>query len=228
MANEYRSFFLAWKRAVEVICLVEAAARCVCIECLYAQLGGVGGIYFSPVLAHFPMPSENQTRKSNSCFYLPSLDRSSLVPVVIRAMLRRSTASGNGSDAADIPNGRAASASDVRRFTASRMETLRQRFRLRGFSPGVVELLLAGSRRNTRAAYESAWKNWVRWCLEGSKDPLSADLKYLRFLVESKRGGQSLQHDKSASFDAVPNSRVDRRSANRRAPASSKIAQGVL
>ena len=115
-----------------------------------------------------------------------------MVPDIVRAVLRRSATFSTQTDSADLSDGRVRSTTSKGRLTASRLEALRSRFRLRGFSERVVELLLAGSRKNTHTSYESAWRNWLRWCLEEGKDPMSADLAIiLDFLSSLKDAGKA-------------------------------------
>jgi site-specific recombinase XerD len=138
------------------------------------------------------MPAKNQKRKSNSYFCLPSLDRSALVPAIVRAVLRCAATFSAQTDSADLSDGGVTSTTSNERLAASRLEALRSRFRLRGFSERVVELLLAVSRKNTLSSYESAWRNWLRWCMKGGKDPFSADLAViLDFLSSLKDAGKA-------------------------------------
>nr|CAH0111066.1 unnamed protein product [Daphnia galeata] len=90
-------------------------------------------------------------------------------------------------DSADLSDGRLTYTTSNGTLTASRMKALRGRFRWRGFSERVVELLLAGWKKNAHLADVSAWRNWMRWCMEGGKDPMSADLAdILDFLLSLK------------------------------------------
>lgn len=56
---------------------------------------------------------------------------------------------------------------------ANRSETLRNGIGAQGLPPEVDELLLAKKRRNSHAAYQSAWSAWRDWCHRGDNDPLS-------------------------------------------------------
>lgn len=67
----------------------------------------------------------------------------------------------------------ASSSSAIREIPSVRLEFIRQRLVLRGFSSEVIEMLLASSRRPTVASYQSAWNNWLRWNLARGSDPFS-------------------------------------------------------
>ena len=72
------------------------------------------------------------------------------------------------------------------------MEIIRDRYRDKGLSEQVIQLLLASSRENTRAAYQSAWAAWINWCRGINQDPLSNDLsKILSFLSDSFSNGKA-------------------------------------
>jgi hypothetical protein len=79
----------------------------------------------------------------------------------------------------------ASSSSAIREIPSVRLEFIRQRLVLRGFSSEVIEMLLASSRRPTVASYQSAWNNWLRWNLARGSDPLSNTLSIvLQYLTE--------------------------------------------
>jgi hypothetical protein len=65
-------------------------------------------------------------------------------------------------------------------------------FHLQGFSKPLVNILLAGNRPATHAAYGSAWRNWVDWCLRRSENPLSPPLSsVLEFLASLHTEGKA-------------------------------------
>lgn len=78
--------------------------------------------------------------------------------------------------------------------SSSRLETLRRAFSRRSFSHTVVDILLAGNRSTTFAAYESAWNCWASasWCVERHKDPMSNALtSILEYLASLHLAGKS-------------------------------------
>jgi hypothetical protein len=73
-----------------------------------------------------------------------------------------------------------------------RLEIIRKSFRLQGFSKPLVNILLAGNRPATHAAYGSAWGNWADWCLRRSENPLSPPLNsVLEFLASLHTEGKA-------------------------------------
>ncbi|KAI9550772.1 hypothetical protein GHT06_004559 [Daphnia sinensis] len=65
--------------------------------------------------------------------------------------------------------------SDTEQFgSANRVATIRCFFQERGLSESAINLVLASSRKNTVAAYQSAWNAWRSWCFPRNQDPLSA------------------------------------------------------
>jgi hypothetical protein len=74
----------------------------------------------------------------------------------------------------------------------SRLDIVRERFKARGFSERVVELLMGGNRKTTSACYQSAWNSWLSWCAGRDQDPLSASLiVVLEFLTELHESGKA-------------------------------------
>lgn len=74
----------------------------------------------------------------------------------------------------------------------SRVEIIRAGFRRQGFSSQVVDLLVAGKRNTTHAAYQSAWSLWYSWCLRWGANPVSSSLAViLDFLGECFQDGKA-------------------------------------
>lgn len=91
-----------------------------------------------------------------------------------------------------ITTGRLPPVNTGRLDTANRLETLRNCLGAQGLPPEVVELLLAATRSNSHAAYQSAWSAWRDWCHRGDNDPLSVGIvEILKFLSDSFKDGKS-------------------------------------
>ena len=74
----------------------------------------------------------------------------------------------------------------------SHLDIVRERFKARGFSEKVVELLVGGNRETTSACYQSAWNSWLSSCARRDQDPLSASLVVvLEFLTELHESGKA-------------------------------------
>ena len=70
-----------------------------------------------------------------------------------------------------------------------RLETLRRRFTENGVSENASSLILSATRKNTNAAYQSAWNSWGDWCAAREKDPLSpCNADIVNFLAEYSVG----------------------------------------
>ncbi|KZS20625.1 Uncharacterized protein APZ42_012631 [Daphnia magna] len=124
--------------------------------------------------------------------WMRNLDRPALVSVVTGALLRPTTAPAIGALASELAVGRSASPAKDGRIAISRVEALGRRYLLQGFSAEVVQLLLDGFHPSTESVYESAWRNWMRWCMERGKDPLSTDLgNILEFLSSLRVAGKA-------------------------------------
>ena len=66
---------------------------------------------------------------------------------------------------------------------SSHVSHLRQTFRSKGLSEGVIEILKRSWRTSTQSGYSSAWGQWDSWCTQRSIDPLSAPISsILEFL----------------------------------------------
>ena len=92
----------------------------------------------------------------------------------------------------DEPNRDQPSVSRERLDTPNRLESIRNCLQREGFPPDVVRLLLAATRKNSDAAYQSSWALWRDWCLRRDVDPLSVGIaEILKFLSESFSEGKS-------------------------------------
>ena len=70
-----------------------------------------------------------------------------------------------------------------------RVETLRQRFTEGGVSDNASSLILSATRKNTKAAYQTAWNFWRDWCAAREKNPLSPSREDLvNFLADYSVG----------------------------------------
>ncbi|KZS09564.1 Uncharacterized protein APZ42_026185 [Daphnia magna] len=90
------------------------------------------------------------------------------------------------------PNRNQPPASSKQLDTPNRLESIRNCLQKQGFPPDVVRLLLAATRKNSDAAYQSSWALWRDWCLRRDADPLSVGIaEILKFLSESFSEGKS-------------------------------------
>lgn len=115
-----------------------------------------------------------------------------MVSGATRNVLRHSPSVSSHSSSTDGREGSFSSPSSQRRAGPDRLEVVRNSFRSQGLSGYVSDLLVAGNRPATIAAYDSGWRNWVDWCFQRGSDSLSPSLAVvLEFLAELYRSGKS-------------------------------------
>lgn len=180
----------------------------------------MGRVCLSSLFSDFSLPPKDKKGKSNCCICLPSLDRPTLVPVVTGALLRPTTAPASGALSIDLAVERSASPAENGRITVSRVEALGRRYRLQGFSAEVDQLLLEEFRPSTESAYESTWRNWMRWCIKRGKNPLSTYLgNILEFLSSLRVAGKAYNTiDVHRSMLSMTLDSLEGGGGNRRAP----------
>ncbi|KZR96227.1 Uncharacterized protein APZ42_009551, partial [Daphnia magna] len=112
---------------------------------------------------------------------VPILAQRGMVPAPVGASGRRGKDFEAGRQAANLAIGGSAPAPAM----PHRMEVIRQRLQNQELSEAVVNLLLDGTRQSTRATYQSAWNNWLGWCLRRDLDPVSVSVNsVLEYLAE--------------------------------------------
>ena len=73
----------------------------------------------------------------------------------------------------------------------SRLAHIRESYRSRGLSEGVIKMLSKSWRSSTESAYASAWRQWSSWCAERNLHPISAPVSgILDFLLEQFDAGK--------------------------------------
>lgn len=84
----------------------------------------------------------------------------------------------------DQPKRRAPPNGHGRTSPPSRLAHIRESYRSRGLSEGVIKMLSRSWRSTTESAYASAWRQWSSWCAERSLHPISAPVSdILDFLL---------------------------------------------
>ncbi len=158
---------------------------------LFLETGRVGQVTFPPFFHDSQVFGKNTEKRGNDHFDLPGMDKSTVVPPIVRiSMWRTQNSSARPSPIVIFIRG-IPSASRLPPCS-SRLEIIGRALRGKGLSPAVIRLLLAGNRSTTHAAYESAWHNSSDWCAGRSHDPLSNDLaSILDFLTALNTSGKS-------------------------------------
>jgi hypothetical protein len=109
-----------------------------------------------------------------------------------RAVVRHSSPSSINSGSSKVSTRSTSSSVSQQQSSVSRLDLIRNSLALQDLPSNVVQLLLAGCRPNTDAAYESAWRNWSTWCVGRSCNPLSSSLNpVLEFLTSLFSSGKS-------------------------------------
>jgi len=82
-----------------------------------------------------------------------------------------------------------------RSITSSRLACVKETNYAKGLSEWVINIIQKSWRSSTESPYSNAWRQWNRWCLERSSDPLSVPLnEVLEFLCEQFNTGKFIEH----------------------------------
>jgi site-specific recombinase XerD len=173
------------ERSAPSVRVLDASTECHGGECFFNQLVDPSGVLVSPLRVDSSLSCKDQERESRSGIGLPALDLPTLVSTSDRDGSRNAARVQIAPDSITLQSVGASSSSAIGEIPSVRLEVIRQRLVLRGFSSEVIEMLLASSRRTTVASYQSAWNNWLRWNLARGSDPLSNTLSIvLQYLTE--------------------------------------------
>ena len=183
----------------------------------------------SPICDDSQVPSQTETGGDHSLANSPSLAQSSLVPTA--ALLPSGTPNPLTSPARhhlqsgweEPPSGREGTP------PPSRLVCIRRSCSSQGFSERVTEVIRRSWRTSTESAYNSAWRQWVGWCMERETDPLSAPVsEVLEFLYERFEAGRqyrtinTLRSAISMTHDEVDGVRIGQH------PMVSRFLKGVF
>ena len=146
-------------------------------RCFHSKLEVHPELRFPPLQPHPTVPFEAHSRPSYNSADHPPLAHSTVVPDPAGIGGGCSTHVLPGSGFVDIPVGGIPSTDSQPLNTACRLEAIGSCLDSRGFPPEVIELLLSATRKNTNAAYQSAWKNWNNWCHARNVHPMSGGVK---------------------------------------------------
>lgn len=145
-----------------------------------------------PLLPHKELSIQNKTGESDSGFSLPILAEPVVVSEHPRSSVRHSNSPPLASGPISIQSRGTPLPTQFQDLPANRLEIIRRQYASQGIPEQVGNLLLAGSRDSTRAAYQSAWVTWGNWCSEQDRNPLRNDLNnILLFLTEAHSKGKA-------------------------------------
>ena len=75
--------------------------------------------------------------------------------------------------------------------SSGRLACIRRAYEADNLSEGVISVLRKSCQESTESTYSAAWRQWDRWCVEQTIDPLSAPLNsILEFLYEQFQAGK--------------------------------------
>ena len=75
--------------------------------------------------------------------------------------------------------------------SSGRLACIRRAYEADNLSEGVISVLRKSWRESTESTYSAAWRQWDRWCVERTIDPLPAPLNcILEFLYEQFQAGK--------------------------------------
>ena len=149
---------------------MESAARSLGMGCVFTELGGDDrSVCVPPIFGHSGLPVESTEGRSVDFVDLPTLAGSAVVSGSLGTGMRR----------ADhlSPIARSVRFS-IRRDSPSTWKLSDKTFDGKAFrSQWATYCWLICNTRHS--SYESAWRNWVDWCLQRNKHPLLISLKYV-------------------------------------------------
>ena len=153
------------------------------------SLEGARRVLFSPVQPDPILPVETDIRRGRGSICHPVLAEPTRVPDHNGPRRGCSASFTSVAGPSHISTGREPSPSTRRFHPSDRLETLRLRFAESGVSGDASALILSATRKNTNAAYQSAWNFWRNWCTTREKDPLSpSSTDIVNFLAEYSVG----------------------------------------
>jgi hypothetical protein len=151
------------------------------------SMEGARHVLFSPVQLDSILPVEADIGRGSICH--PILAELAMVPDHNGPRRGRSMTFSPVAGPSHISSGGESSPGTRRFHPSDRLETLRLRFAESGVSEDASVLILSATRKNTNAAYQSAWNFWRNWCSTREKDPLSpSSTDIVNFLAEYSVG----------------------------------------
>ncbi|KZR97208.1 Uncharacterized protein APZ42_008047, partial [Daphnia magna] len=132
---------------------LDSTTKCGGSECLLPELVQSSSVRFSALCLDSAVPGQDQERESRSGVNLPFMVFAALVAAAVGNGNRHSACLPVSSSATALERFTPTSASAVGQVPLVRLDVIWRRFQERGFSPQVIELLLASSRFSTANAY---------------------------------------------------------------------------
>jgi hypothetical protein len=157
-------------------------------ECSSVKLVEPSGLPIPPILTHHGLLIQDPSGTDVNRIRLPNLAQPAMVPPPTRIDMRCTTSPTTSQNLLQsAQRGTSTSSSSGQINLASRLEIIRDGYQRRGFSNGVVRLLLEGLRSSSHSAYQSSWAAWSNWCIRFNLKIMSSSLinvlEFLAFLA---------------------------------------------
>ena len=161
-------------------------------RCALLPMAGHSGLRLPTVPADQQLSVENTPGQDVTSTHHAILAQPELVPGGNGDGYGLSPDTAPASGSADIPAGGEPSLNPEQQHSDGCVEALRRGFTDQGLSTAAGDLIVAGNRPTTRAAYKSVFNIWKDWCAARGTDPLSCSLNTaLEFLTEQFDEGKS-------------------------------------
>ena len=161
----------------------------ICGRCNVSVMEGNVCLCIPPIQVSLESSSKDSSRRLQDHTYCTSLAKSSLVSRSSSTVLCK-TSSSSSKKGSSISVQRKSCTSQSRELASSRMVTLRQGLRQRGFSAGAASHISGSVRRSTEIVYDAKWTIYCDWCNQQEIDPVSISAQqladFLVFLFEEK------------------------------------------
>ena len=164
------------ERSAARVCQLEGRSTCNSTGRLSTGVGADRQLRLPSLLSNRQDSGQSKKGKGKLDPGHTSVAHSTMVRVTARSGGRGAGSAATAARPADLTARSAAPAIRTRVSDPSGLESVRQRYRKRGFSAGATKLLTKAWRPGTQAAYNGPWRKWVGWCNRQQVNPLQASV----------------------------------------------------
>ena len=151
-----------------------------------------GRLRIPPLQPDRDLPVQTCTGPGEKCSDHTAMAEPELVPTGPGTVDRHTQNPEIATGSFNVPIGRSSSSDTGQQSTDGRLEAIRSSLGEQGLSSAARDLIIAGNRSTTHAAYKSAWNIWKNWCSTRNINPVSSDLNsVLEFLTHQFHEGKS-------------------------------------
>ena len=204
-SSRNRPFCLSANQPTPSLCELEARPRSRGDRCLLSKLVPTQRLCIPAIRTDRALPQTgHSSTSSKSCYSYPGLGNAILVPSASGTVCGPTATPPTQPQPADQGPG----TTPLTRPCFSRVACLSQQFEANNISQEAKTLLLRAWRKSTAACFDSAWKQWVSWCLSKQINPVSAPLnaiiEYLTYLFHLGREYRTINLHRSAISKTHP------------------------